>query len=134
MEFLQNNWHWLALAITSGGALIWRTMQDAGNTISAAEATLKINRENAQVLDVREAAEFTAGHIPNAKPIPLAQLEKRIGELEKFKDTPLIVACQSGVRSGKACATLRKAGFNQVFNLNGGTPSWEQAGLPVTRK
>ena len=52
-----------------------------------------INRQDALVLDVREQAEYAQAHILNARGLPLSQLEARIGDIEKFKDKPLIVYC-----------------------------------------
>lgn len=136
MDFLlqNNNWGWLALIVASGGMLIWQTLKNQGSGISPSQATLMINRQDAVVLDVRETGEYAEGHIPQARSIPLAQLAKRLDELERFKDKPLIVTCRSGSRSGNACSILKKNGFSQVLNLSGGTAAWEQAGLPVTKK
>ncbi|HEX5394640.1 MAG TPA: rhodanese-like domain-containing protein [Rhodocyclaceae bacterium] len=134
IDFLQQNIFLVGLVLTSGGMLLWTLVQGDAGGISAAQATLKINREDALVVDVREAAEWSKGHIANARHLPLAQLEKRLNELEKFKDRPVIAVCASGNRSANACKVLTKAGFTQVFNLNGGMTSWAEAGLPVTTK
>jgi rhodanese-related sulfurtransferase len=71
--------------------------------------------------------------LPDAKNIPVAKLAERIGELEKFKDKPIIVCCASGMRSNKACAELKKQGFEKLFNLNGGIDAWVGAGYPVKK-
>jgi rhodanese-related sulfurtransferase len=44
------------------------------------------------------------------------------------------VVCRSGNRSGSACGTMKKAGFEKMYNLAGGMMAWEQAGLPRERK
>jgi rhodanese-related sulfurtransferase len=134
LEFIQQNWYWAALAVVSGGMLIFTSVKGGAKGISPQEATQLINREDALVLDVRESSEFAAGHILNARHIPLADLEKRLADLEKFKDKPIIVNCQSGARSETACATLAKAGFGHVLNLSGGIAAWQDAGMPVSRK
>ena len=136
MEFIKDNLAWIGLAVFSGGMLAYQTWmaRAAGGGVSPTQATLMINREDAVVLDVREAAEFAQGHIPNSRHVPIGQLEKRLTELEKLKDKPLIVNCASGNRSGSACAVLRKHGFARVVNLTGGVAAWDQAGLPLTRK
>lgn len=92
-----------------------------------------INRANAVVLDVRDDAEFASGHITDAKHIPLAQLNARIKEIMRYKDKPVLVNCQGGVRSGKACDALRKHAFSKIYNLQGGLNAWEQAKLPVIK-
>lgn len=134
MDFLQQNVFLVILAVTSGGLLIWELSKGTGNNLSPAQATLKINREEAVVVDVRESNEWTNGHIPNARHIALGQLEKRLHEIEKFKDRPVIVCCASGNRSANACKQLQKAGFSQVFNLAGGVTAWGEANLPLTTK
>lgn len=135
MEFIQQNLMWVGLAAVSGGMLLWQMATGQGrNNISVNEATLLINRQDALVVDVRETAEWSSGHIPNARHVALGHLGKHVSEIEKFKDKPVIVVCATGNRSGSACSVLKKAGFQQVFNLAGGVHAWSDAGLPMTRK
>lgn len=136
MEFLQQNLAWAALAAVSGGWLLFDFVRNQGNKsqLSPIEATSLINREDAIVIDVREQAEFSKGHIPNARHIPLGDLGRRSADLEKFKDRPIILCCATGARSASALATLKKAGFDKLFNLRGGIIEWEKAGQPVGRK
>ena len=136
LSFLKDNLSWAGLAVFSGGMLLWQTWmaRSGGAGVSPMQATLLINREDAVLVDVREAAEFGGGHIPNSRHIPLSQFGKRLPELEKFKERAIIVNCASGHRSGSACSALRKAGFAKVFNLSGGISAWDQAGLPITKK
>lgn len=83
-----------------------------------------------QILDVREPAEHAWLSIPGSVLIPLNQLERRLGEVDRTR--PVIVHCHSGVRSATACAVLRSKGFDQVYNLRGGIEAWieHQASLP----
>jgi len=134
MDFVQQNLMWIMLAAISGGMLLLQTMRGGGNNISVADATLKLNREDALIIDVRETHEWDRGHIPNARHIALGQIGKRMQEIEKFKSRPVIVVCASGNRSSSACGTLKRAGFEQVFNLSGGIGAWSEANLPVTTK
>ncbi|MFA6313318.1 MAG: rhodanese-like domain-containing protein [Sterolibacterium sp.] len=135
LEFVQNNLMYVMLAVTSGAMLIWQTINSGGrNQVSPMQATLLLNREDALVIDVREASEWSAGHIPNSRHIAIGQLEKQIHEIEKFKSRPLIVNCQTGNRSSSACGTLKKHGFEKVYNLAGGIGAWRDAGLPTTTK
>lgn len=134
MEFLQHNWYWAALAAVSGSLLLATSLRGGRGGISPAQATQLINREDAIVVDVREAAEYAGGHLLNARHIPLGDLPKRLADLEKFKDKPVILNCQTGGRSSSACDILRKAGFSQVFNLEGGIVAWTEAGMPVSKK
>lgn len=137
MKFLTQNLLLIGLALGSGLMLIWPMLKrgaGAGVTqASPTEAVLLINRANALVLDVRDDQEFAGGHIADAKHIPAAQLEARINELRRYRDRPLIINCQGGVRSAKACDLLRKHEFSKVYNLQGGLNAWIQAKLPVVK-
>ena len=134
MDFVQQNIMWVMAAVISGAMLLVSIARSSGKGISVTEATLLINREDAVVLDVRETSEWSAGHVPNARHIALGQLDKHLSELEKFKSRPVIICCASGNRSSSACGTLKRAGFERVFNLSGGLGAWTGAGLPVTTK
>ena len=133
MKFLIDNIFLVAMAIASGTMLLWPAIRGRAGGATALDtltATRLIN-DGALVLDVRENAEFAAGHLPNARHIPLSELDKRAGELPANK--ALLLCCATGQRSGKAAASLRKAGRDKVFNLEGGLQSWRQAGLPVVK-
>lgn len=135
MEFLTDNILLIGLALGSGAMLLWPMLaRSSGSQVASPnEAVLLINRANALVVDVRDQNEFAAGHIADAKHIPLGELEARIGELRKFKDKPIIVYCQGGIRSAKACTVLRKHEFSQVHNLQGGINAWILAKLPTVK-
>lgn len=137
MQFVQENLGLVALVVVSGLMLFWPAVSrriSGVKEVGALEATQLINHHDALVLDVREDQEYAGGHVPRAKHIPLRQLSGRMQELEKFKDKPIIAICRSGARSGQGCGVLRKNGFEQVYNLNGGMMAWEQANMPVERK
>ncbi|AEJ38335.1 SirA family protein [Sulfobacillus acidophilus TPY] len=76
----------------------------------------------AVIVDVREASEYRAGHIPRAKHISLGQLVHRLKEVPK--DKTVVVVCRSGSRSSKAAELLAEAGFRNVFNMSGGMQKW----------
>jgi rhodanese-related sulfurtransferase len=120
--------------VASAIALIWPLFMGAGgNAVSPAEATLLINREDACIIDVRDASEYTSGHMPEAHHAPLAKLDEQLADFEKFKDKPLIVCCATGMRSGRACRTFTKQGFTKVHNLAGGMDAWVGAGYPIKK-
>jgi rhodanese-related sulfurtransferase len=82
---------------------------------------------------VREESEFAAGHIPDAKNIPLSKLAERINELRKFQQKPVVVNCETDMRSAKAFGQLKEAGFTNLYNLRGGLNAWNEAKLPVAK-
>lgn len=136
MEFLKDNVLLIGLALGSGIMLLLPSFsKGAGGVpnVGATEAVTLINRNHALVLDVRDDAEFAAGHIVDAKHIPFAQLADRLKELAKYKDKPVLVNCQRGARAAKACDILRKAEFKQVHNLQGGLNAWLEAKLPIVK-
>ena len=136
LQFIGNH----LLLTTSFAALLVMFFMVGGSSsrhgyteITATEATALTNRENAVLIDTREADEFTGGHIVNAIHLPTGEIESQLGKLEKYKDRPIIAYCRSGHRSGTACKQLHKAGFEKVYNLRGGIMAWERDKLPVTR-
>lgn len=135
MEFIQQNMYLVAIALVSGFALLVMTFRRPGdrNSVNSTQATMLINREEAEVVDVREPDEYSAGHLPESRNIPAARLEERVGELDKFKDTPVILVCQTGARSTAACKQLIKLGFSRVHNLEGGINGWRAASLPLKK-
>jgi rhodanese-related sulfurtransferase len=135
MEFIVKNWALVLIAAVSGGMLLWPLLRKGmgGTGVNTLQATQMMNREDALVLDLRPAAEFASGHILGARNLPLADLERRAGELDKYKAKPVILHCADGNRAGSAVALLRRNGFANVVNLSGGYAAWQQAGLPVEK-
>lgn len=135
MEFIQQNIYLVAIAVISGGVLLFQSFRRIGGSsaLTPTQATLLINRENAVVIDVREPDEYVTGHLPESRNIPLARLQERAGELDKLKDSPLLIICLSGARSSQACGQLAKLGFTKVNNLEGGINAWRTAGLPLKK-
>ena len=136
MEFFKDNVLLIGLALGSGIMLLLPTLKKSAGgvpNLTTAEAINLINRSHAIVLDVREDAEFANGHIVDAKHIPVDKLAERLNELTKYKDKPILVNCQRGMRTAKACDILRKAEFTQVHVLQGGLDAWLEAKLPVVK-
>ncbi|MBA3235567.1 MAG: MBL fold metallo-hydrolase [Chloroflexi bacterium] len=81
------------------------------------------------VIDVRQASEFEAGHVPGAIHIGAGELPERLDELPR--DRPIATLCASGYRASVAVSLLRAANFEQVASVRGGVSDWEAAGLPL---
>lgn len=86
---------------------------------------------DAQLIDVREADEYAAGHAATAIPIPLSEFTARVGELDTTRD--IYVICQLGGRSGRACEFLAQEHGINAINVEGGTEAWAEAGLPLEK-
>ncbi|MEI6264438.1 MAG: rhodanese-like domain-containing protein [Sphingobacteriia bacterium] len=99
--------------------------------LSTAVFQQKLSLPKIQVLDVRTAEEYQAGHIKNALQanwLDKAQFADRIQYLDKT--IPVLVYCASGVRSGQAMKAMSQEGFKEVYNMEGGMSAWKVEGKP----
>lgn len=116
-----------------GGVAAWK---EAGlpvatiHEMSAENLNSRLQSHDVQVLDVRRAPEWEAGHIENAMWWPLDNF--RVSPPEMDRNTEVAVHCKSGYRSMIASSLLQRAGFKNVINVTGGFDAWQQAGLPTT--
>ena len=134
MKFFIDNWMLIAIALSSGGLLLWPVFQGATAVgIDSGKAIHLINREKANVVDVSDAAEFAAGHIVGSRNLPLADLEAKLAGAVKNKGLPLVLVCQSGARSAKAVNIAKKLGYEQAQSMQGGLKAWKLANLPVEK-
>ncbi len=137
MQFLLDNLFTVSIALISGYMLFWSYF---GNRIlgikevDTVQAMNLINRQDALLLDVREQSEYDSGHIINSRLIPAGKLKERIGEIEKYRERPIIVVCRSGSRAAPIASWLGKQGFGQVYLLTGGVLAWQKASLPLEKK
>jgi len=111
----------------------FRNFTQKFSSIGPAAAISLINSDKTTLLDVREMSEIKDGKLNEAIHIPLSTLNKRLSELDKYKDDSVLVYCRSGNRSGSVCRTLSGRGFEKVFNLSGGIMAWQDAHLPIQR-
>jgi len=104
--------------------------RDALEAVSRDELVARLHNDVVTVVDVRPEDEFALGHLPGALNIPLAELERRLGELPKSRE--VIAYCRGPwcVLSFEAVAALRAQGY-RVRRLEDGYPEWKAAGLPV---
>jgi rhodanese-related sulfurtransferase len=134
VDFFSNQTNLLLLAVALGSALAltWPMIlrSRAGAAISSAQAVQMMNHQHAVLVDVRSSADFNAGHVPQARNVPLGDFEKKAAALPKNK--PIIVICDVGRSALGAATRLRKLGFTEVVTLDGGLKAWLTAGLPVT--
>jgi len=132
VTFILDNWPLILLAATSGGLLLWQTLQKGGSGVGVAEAVRLINREKGVLIDVGEPNEFASGHATGARNVPLGQIETS-KDLPSNKALPVVLLCPSGARAGRAAALLRKAGYEKAVAVAGGTAAWREAQLPIDK-
>jgi hydroxyacylglutathione hydrolase len=122
----------LPLGWLSGGMQAWRT---SGASVEVTEEMATghlmkmMSDSDVTVLDVRQPAEWAAGHIPGAKFITGAEIPERLAEVTTKE--PLAVVCGSGYRSAVISSFLRARGHTDAHNVIGGMSAWRNAGLPV---
>ena len=141
MQFFTENIILISAAFLSGALLMWPlAMRGASaRSINTLGATQLLNMQDALLIDLREAKDIAKGIAPQAIHIPLSSLPSQIDDLKKRANkgksqVPVILMCQSGWRGMKAGRILKKAGIQEVFNLEGGFDAWQQAGLPVSKR
>lgn len=123
----------LLVAVVSGALLAWPKLSRRGAGLSAGAATELINRRNALIVDLRDTAAFEQGHLPQARHLAAADVEARAAQFSKNKAQPVLLVCQTGRSAAQAEAAFRKAGYAEVFVLQGGIASWQQAGMPIVK-
>ena len=133
MKFILDNILLVGIVVMSGGALLLPALMPRGKRASATEVVQIINRGKNVIVDIRTPEEFAAGHLRDAKNIPLADFSTRIGELQKSKGKSIVVVCQTGARADKAVRLIQAAGFDDVVALEGGLAAWQAASLPTVK-
>jgi hydroxyacylglutathione hydrolase len=94
-------------------------------------ATMRDERPDLVVVDVREPFEWDDGHIEGARHIPMSEALRRAGELPA--DRPKAVLCAGGLRSSTVISALSRQGLSNWYNVSGGMTAWVKAGYPTTK-
>jgi rhodanese-related sulfurtransferase len=106
-------------------------MDDMIRAISPQQAKELMAAGQLDVIDVREPSEWSQGHLPGSRLVPLGRLRADPGGL--VPRDGVIFVCAAGVRSLTAAKLAEAAGRRDLYNLSGGTRAWASAGLPLTR-
>lgn len=112
----------IALVLVVFLFLVGRMLPTGVKSITTKELKEELGKKEKQYIDVRTPSEYKGNHIPGFKNIPLHQLESKVSQLSKHKETYVI--CQSGMRSVQASKSLKKLGFEHVVNVKGGMNGW----------
>ena len=102
---------------------------EKAKVLSLQETKELLNNNNVQLIDLRGAAEYNAGHIANAENVFVGTLIDNLEKINKHKN--VIIYCQSGDRSSIGYSLLSKYGFSNVSNFSGSIQEWVNAGEPV---
>ena len=93
----------------------------------------KISGKDHVLIDVREDAEWDAGHATGAIHLGKGVIERDIESAVPDKNKTLVLYCGGGYRSALAADALRKMGYNNAISLDGGWRAWNEAGLPTQK-
>jgi rhodanese-related sulfurtransferase len=85
------------------------------------------------ILDVRTKSEYDEGHVPGAILVPHKDIELHLAGIQSFKDKPVVVYCETGIRARKAMSVLQEAGFTQLQHLAGDMTDWRKNNRPVAK-
>jgi rhodanese-related sulfurtransferase len=136
IEFIGNHWILSGIWVFLAAALIGNLLKASGKTptLSSQQAVDLVNREDAMVVDIRSASEFAKGHIINSLNIPSAKADESHPKLEKQKQNPIILVCNTGMSVSAVATKLVTSGFERVYKLSGGIQGWQGDNLPLTKK
>ena len=135
IEFARQNAFMSGLWVVLLVALVvtWiRSKSSPVKDVSTHQATVWVNRENGLFVDIRSQDEFRKAHIHGAKSLPAAQIkQKSVSAIEKHKDDPIVIVCNTGATARGAAIQLTQQGFTKVAVLAGGMNAWRNEKLPV---
>lgn len=97
-------------------------------------ATQLYNREDAVFIDVRSDADFRKGRLPGAVHIAASTIDQNLDKLQRYRNKPVIVYCNTGMQTGRIAAKLQKQGIERVYQLRGGFAGWQSGGYPTVTK
>ena len=134
IEFSLNHWDMVLALLATVAMLIFTERRKAAPSVTPQQATVMGNDDDTLMLDIRSAADFKTGRVLNSKNIPFAELGKRLSDLQKHRDKPVVLICKTGQTAGSAANMLRKDGYTKVYRMTGGMVEWTNQGLPLARK
>jgi len=133
LEFFAQQWVLFAAMLAVVVMLVMHETRKSGPSLTPQQAINLVNAEDGVFVDLRDAAEYKAGHIVDAIHIPAAKLGARMDELNKFKQRPVILVCRMGQSAGAAGKQLKTAGFEKVYKMGGGMMEWGSLQLPTVK-
>lgn len=133
-EFLLNHYLLTSTFIALGVLFLINEFLRGGKSVSPQGLSTLVNQQNARLLDVRDAAEFKAGHISGSENIPFSKIESELARLKTDSGRPIVIICNLGHVAGSVGQKLKAAGLQQVYKLEGGISNWKSQSLPLVKK
>ena len=132
-EFISNHYILVSAFVFLLVAFVINEGKLGGAAITPTSLVNLVNREGAVLIDIRDTKEYSAGHIAGALSMPVSSVDARIGELESYKDKPVVLVCKMGQHASAVGRKLKALGFENVRRLSGGMAEWTASSLPMVK-
>jgi rhodanese-related sulfurtransferase len=134
-EFIGNHPYLASAAVLAAAVVAIYEVRERIQAFAALSAmqAVRLMNQGALVIDLRGKESYDAGHIGDARNVPVAELASQAESLKKWRDRNVITYCDSGVNGANGARTLMKLGFTKVFNLQGGLNAWVKDNLPLAK-
>ena len=130
-EFLAQQWILVAALLAVVVMLFMHETRKSGTSLSPQQAINLVNAEDGVFVDLRDTADFCAGHIVEAMHVPSSKLLNNTGLLEKYRNKPIVLVCKMGQTAGAVGKKLNADGYENVNIMTGGMMEWNNLQLPV---
>lgn len=134
-QFVQQNFFLVSLFVVVLAAIVayeWKMRGQGATSLTVLAASQLVNN-GALLIDTRPPADFKKGHIAGAKNYPADTFAEQMKKLDKYKEKPIVLYCQTGMSANAQAKLLRNAGFSAVHVIQGGLESWTQDNLPLVK-
>ena len=134
-EFIGHHPYLATAAVVAAAAVAFYEIRERMQAFAALTAmqAVRLMNQGALVLDLRGKELYDAGHIGDARSVPLAELAAQAESLKKWRDKNVITYDETGTTGASGARTLTKLGFTKVFNLQGGLNAWLKDNLPLAK-
>ena len=132
-EFIGNHYILVSVFVFLLVAFVVNEGKRGGAAISPNNLVNLVNRNGAVVIDIRDKKDFGNGHIAGAINMPFSSIDSRVGDLESYKEKPVVLVCKMGQHAGSIGRKLKSQGFEDVRRLSGGMAEWGANSLPVVK-
>lgn len=136
LMFLQVHWQLTSILIAVLVLLViieFIKQKKITNRLNPAAVTHYINHQNAALIDTRSAESYSQGHIVGSISIPFSEIVKNQKKIEKYKNQPIVLVCNTDQEGDRLTGDLQKQGIT-AYTLNGGIRAWREADLPIVKR
>ena len=134
-EFIGHHPYLAAGAVFAAAVVAFYEIRERVQAFAALSAVqaVRLMNQGALVIDLRGKELYDAGHIGDARNVPVGELKSQADGLKKWRDKNVITYCDTGIDGARGARTLMELGFTKVFNLHGGLNAWVKDNLPLAK-